>query len=124
MACAEVVGFMKERNGRRSVVLLVRDGATTFHIPVPLADAQELAEEMLEAVEWARTGAERMDPYVLESILRASDVLDELAGILRAEGRDALADRLDDAWCAVRDVRCALRDMGPVVVTEAWRCSW
>lgn len=69
-------------------------------------------------------GAERMDPYVMDSILRASDVLDELAGILRAEGRDALADRLDDAWCAVRDVRCALRDLGPVMVTEAWRCSW
>ena len=69
-------------------------------------------------------GAERMDPYVMESILRASDVLDELAGILRAEGREALADRLDDAWCAVRDVRCALRDLGPVTVTEAWRCSW
>ena len=65
-----------------------------------------------------------MDPYVMDSILRASDVLDELAGILRAEGREALADRLDDAWCAVRDVRCALRDLGPLTVTEAWRCSW
>lgn len=73
---------------------------------------------------WRTVGAERMDAYLMESILRASDVLDELAGILRAEGRDALADRLDDAWCAVRDVRCALRDLGPVVVTEAWRCTW
>ena len=84
MACAEVVGFMKERNGRRSVVLLVRDGATTFHIPVPLADAQELAEEMLEAVEWARTGVQRM-----------SDILVTLLDAIRAHGNDV--DVYDDS---------------------------
>lgn len=54
MACMEVKGFMRERNGRRSVVLLVYDGGRSYHLPVPLADAQELAKEIAEAVEWAK----------------------------------------------------------------------
>jgi uncharacterized membrane protein len=66
-----------------------------------------------------------MDAYFDESIERAQQALDEASGLLRAQGLDALADRLDDAWCAVRDVKVALREpQARIIVLEGWRCSW
>ena len=64
------------------------------------------------------------DPCFDESLVRAQDALDEASGLLRAQGLDSLADRLDDAWCAVRDVKAALREPEcRIIVLEAWRCT-
>ena len=54
MACMSVAGFVRGASGRRSVVLKAFEAGVETHFVVPLDDAEAFAEEVLDAVEYAR----------------------------------------------------------------------
>lgn len=57
MACMSVAGFVRGATGRRSVVVKAFEAGVETAFVIPLDDAEAFAEEVLDAVEYAREAA-------------------------------------------------------------------